>query len=213
MVSKRGRKNKKPSPLPIIIGIVFLIAGFIIPISTYFPVVKAEINYRLKPSPDPVLTPTPIEPVDREFSLIIPKINANARVIKDVDPYNAAEYQLALTKGVAHAATSALPNEKGNTFIFAHSAGNWYQANQFNAVFYLLNKLVKGDEIIVYYKNKDFHYTVSETKLVKGSEVNYLKSSSDREQLTLMTCWPPGTTLKRLIVIAKLSTSSLLPIF
>jgi len=207
MASKKDLKNKRDSSRLIALGVILLALGLIIPITTFLPVVKAEIVYQLRQEPNLLATPTPIEPVDRDFSIIIPKINANTKVMKNVDPYDPGKYQPALTKGVAHAVTSSLPNEPGNIFIFAHSAGNWYQANQFNAVFYLLNKLVVGDEIILYYQDQDYHYMVSETKLVNGSDVSYLKNNSANQQLTLMTCWPPGTTLKRQIVIAKLSTS------
>ncbi len=100
-------------------------------------------------------------------------------------------YQQALTRGVAHAKGTSTPDKSGNTFIFAHSAGNRYQANQFNAVFYLLNKLETGDEIILYYQSQKYIYTFNESKLVKGDEINYMSSNSNQNQLTLMTCWPP----------------------
>ena len=90
----------------------------------------------------------------------------------------------------------------GNTFIFAHSAGNWYQASQYNAVFYLLNKLSPGDDIILYYQSQPYSYQVDQVKLVSNQELDYLISATSHRRLTLMTCWPPGTTLKRLIVIA-----------
>ncbi|MFA5827731.1 MAG: sortase [Candidatus Shapirobacteria bacterium] len=202
MASKKDLKNKL-NYLPIIFGLILLAVGLFIPATIYFPVAKAEVIYQLK-SNSQISFPS-VEPVDRDFSIVIPKIGANTKVIKNIDPHNPKEYQLALTRGVAHALNSGLPNEQGNTFIFAHSAGNWYQANRYNAVFYLLNKLVEGDEIIVYYQNKDYHYFVTETKLVNGSEISYLRNTSFGHQLTLMTCWPPGTTLKRQIVIANLS--------
>ena len=113
-------------------------------------------------------------------------------------------YQRALTQGVAHAKNTSTPDKNGNTFIFAHSAGNWYQANQFNAVFYLLNKLETGDEIIVYYQSQKYIYSVDEIKFVKPDEINYLSNQLNTNKLTLMTCWPPGTTLKRLVVIGTL---------
>jgi len=205
MISKKD-SAKNNHPWFLIIGFLLLTLGLIIPVTTYIPVVKSEIKYQYNLVAK--TTPAQLIPVNQDFSLIIPKINANSPVIKNVDPYDPAQYQPALTRGVAHAVTSGLPNEPGNTFIFAHSAGNWYQANQFNAVFYLLNKLVIGDEIIIYYQNQDYHYFVSDTKMVTGSEVNYLKNNSANQQLTLMTCWPPGTTIKRLLVVANLSTNS-----
>lgn len=193
------RINKFPR-IYFISGVILLIIALTIPVSTFAPVFKAEINYQLNHKNNKSLSE--IVPVDPEFSVIIPKINANTKVIKNVDPFDSKIYQKALTKGVAHAKNTSTPDKPGNTFIFAHSAGNWYQANQFNAVFYLLNKLEAGDEIIVYYQSQKYTYTVQETKLVKGDQISYMSSKPSQNQLTLMTCWPPGTTLKRLVVIA-----------
>jgi sortase A len=107
------------------------------------------------------------------------------------------EYQVALTKGIAHA--------KGTKwFLFAHSAGNPLEANRYNAVFYLINKLMPGDEIDLYVKGQKYNYKATENKIVEAKEVQYMTENKDGRTLTLMTCWPPGTTLKRLLVIAKL---------
>lgn len=203
MLSKKSAKRKDNSLRIyfILVGIILIIVALAIPVSTFAPVFKAEINYQLSQKKQ---TPTEITPVDLEFSIVVPKINANAKVIKNVDPFDSKIYQLALTRGVAHAKNTSTPDKNGNTFIFAHSAGNWYQANQFNAVFYLLNKLETGDEIIVYYQSQKYIYSVDEIKFVKPDEINYLSSQLNTNKLTLMTCWPPGTTLKRLVVISTL---------
>lgn len=203
MVSKNSQPKRNVAnnrKIFVIVGILLLLAGLAIPVSTFAPVFKAELNYQLSSKNSEATSQ--IIPVDMDFSIVIPKINANAKVIKNVDPFDSRIYQQALTKGVAHANGTATPDKSGNTFIFAHSAGNWYQANQFNAVFYLLNKLVKGDTIDVYYQSQKYSYSVIELKFIKGSELQYLKSKGNQQQLTLMTCWPPGTTLRRLVVIA-----------
>jgi sortase A len=195
------KKDKFRLNYRILFGTILLSLAIVIFIATFSPVIKSELNYQLNVSrPQNVF----ITPVDPDFSIIIPKINANAKVIKNVDPFNSKLYQQALTQGVAHAKNTALPGATGNIFIFAHSAGNWYEANQYNAVFYLLNKLIAGDEIDIYYQAKKYKYSVSEIKFVKGNDISYLSNSSKKDQLTLMTCWPPGTTLRRLIVIADL---------
>jgi LPXTG-site transpeptidase (sortase) family protein len=194
------RENNSSRLFPILIGVILITIALAIPVSTFVPVFKAEVNYQLNKNNQP----SEIIPVDPQFDLIIPKINANSKVIKNVDPFDSKIYQPALSRGVAHAKNSSTPNAGGNTFIFAHSAGSWYQANQFNAVFYLLDKLVKGDEVIVYYQNQKYIYLVQQTKLINSNEISYLSASAGKNQLTLMTCWPAGTTLKRLIVIATL---------
>ena len=196
---RKTNKDKKVFPIISLIGVVLVIIALFIPIKTYAPVLEAEIIYRLNKKTD---QPKEFTPIDPQFSIIIPKISANAKVIRNVNPYEPKEYQKALTQGVAHASGTATPDQSGNVFIFAHSATNWYQANQYNAVFYLLNKLVAGDSIIVYFNNIPYNYSVDEIKFVKPTEVDYLSNQLNTNQLTLMTCWPPGTTLKRLIVVA-----------
>ena len=59
----------------------------------------------------------------------------------------------------------------------------------------------KDDQIILTYKGKFYYYKITSTLEVKPSEVsNYFSSS--QEQLTIMTCVPVGTNLKRLLVFA-----------
>lgn len=142
-----------------------------------------------------------ITPVDFDFSIVIPKIGANTKVFKNISYTDSKIYQPVLTKGVAHALGTPLPGKKGNTFIFAHSSDNFYNANQYNAVFYLLNKLEKGDKIYLIYEKKKYTYIVTTTAIVDPTATQYLESSKDLSQVTLMTCWPAGTTLKRLIVV------------
>lgn len=142
-------------------------------------------------------------PVDENFGIVIPKILANAKVIADVDPNNSAEYQRALTQGVAQAKGSADPGEDGNVFIFSHSGLDFSEANRYNAIFYLLNKLEKGDEIVLFYQGEKIRYAVTEKKTVDPEEVRYMDSKPGEKIVTLMTCWPAGTTFKRLVVIAR----------
>lgn len=209
--TKRIIRRKKSSKLQLKVqnyffytGSFLILAGLTIFTLTFYPVIREEIRYRLA-SATSQKSPknAPIKPVDINFGIVIPKIRANAKVIANVDPYNSKEYQWQLTKGVAHAKGSSLPDQIGNTFIFAHSSGNWYEANRYNSVFYLLNKLKVGDEIQIYYQKKLYRYQVSKKEIVSPELVNFLTRKPANRILTLMTCWPPGTTLKRLIVVAK----------
>lgn len=162
-----------------------------------------EVKYQINPAT--AGQKQEIIPVDENFGIVIPKINANAKVIANVDPYNSTKYQQALTKGVAHALGTSFPGQPGNVFIFAHSSVDFFNAIRFNSVFYLLDKLEKGDEILLYYNKEQFKYQVTDKKIVAASKVNYLTESGDTKTVTLMTCWPPGTTMKRLIVIGEIS--------
>ncbi len=147
-----------------------------------------------------------IEPVDKEFGIIIPKINANASVIKGVDYRDPGEYQKALTKGVAHAEGTKLPGQFGNVFLFSHSSVNFYEARRFNSVFYLLHKLEEGDRFYLIYQGEVFEYKVTEKKIVAADAVEYLGNLGGKKTATLMTCWPPATTLRRLLILATQTT-------
>jgi LPXTG-site transpeptidase (sortase) family protein len=197
-------------------GIALIAVSVLLVISIFYPVIMEEIRYSVSPKNNSAKVESQeqatqekntdgeniIIPVDEDFGIVIPKISANAKVIPDVDAQNSAVYQRALTKGVAQAKGTSYPGENGNIFIFAHSSADFYEANRYNAVFYLLSKMEKGDEIYLFYKEKKYRYQVLEKKTVGADEINYLDKNAGN-QLTLMTCWPPGTTLKRLVVIAK----------
>lgn len=141
-------------------------------------------------------------PEDPNFSVVIPKIGANARIIPNVDTSNERIYSEALKKGVAQAMGTSFPGEGGHIFIFAHSTDYWWNVSTYNAVFYLLGKLVAGDDINIFYKGERYVYRVVDTKIVDPSEVEYITRKTDKEFLTLQTCWPLGTTFKRLLVFA-----------
>lgn len=141
---------------------------------------------------------------DKNFSVVIPKIGANSKIIKNVDPFNSHEYQVALSKGVAMAKGSALPLSGKNTFLFAHSSDNFINANTYNSVFYLLYKLDINDNVYLVYKGKVVKYKVVKKIYVDSKSTNYISADYGENTVTLMTCWPPGTNLKRLIIVAKL---------
>lgn len=189
--------NKLPQIL-IAFGSLLIIASLILFIFIFAPVAKVEVNYALNKPKN-----LEIKPIDKEFGIVIPKIGANAKIVAEVDPYNANIYQTALTKGVAQARGTAMPNEIGNMFLFSHSSANILEAARYNSVFYLLSKLKKDDEVDIYYKQIKYKYIVLEIKLVDPKDVSYLDPRTKTKQLTLMTCWPAGTTYKRLLVIAE----------
>lgn len=146
-----------------------------------------------------------IVPKETQFSIVIPKINANANIIPNVDPANEAEFTDALQLGVAHAKGTVFPGHTGNIYLFAHSTDNFWNVGRYNAIFYLLKDVSPGDEVIVYFENVRHNYVVTETKIVDPTDVSYLVDSQKNpdETLIMQTCWPPGTTWKRLLVFAK----------
>lgn len=199
---------KKVSPnysqIILVVGISLIAMGLLLLTAIFFPMLTNELTYQVQSKKTQLTSqnnsPKEIQPIDATFGIVIPKIRANATVIANVDPYNSQEYQLALTKGVAHARGSAYPGRAGNVFIFSHSSVNFFEALRYNSVFYLLDKLEAGDEINLYYNKEKFVYRVIEKKLVDANMISYLTEKTNIKLVTLMTCWPPGTTFKRLII-------------
>lgn len=148
-------------------------------------------------------TVEPLVPKDPQFSILIPKLGANERVLPNVNSADENDYLPALQKGVAHAAGTAFPGEGGHVYLFAHSTNTFSNVSRYNAVFYLLYKLENGDEINVYYRGVRHRYAVIGKQVVDPSEVTYLTRKTTAEFLTLQTCWPPGTTSQRMLIFAE----------
>ncbi len=140
--------------------------------------------------------------VPTDFSIVIPKISAAARVIANVDPADEEAYRNALKLGVSHAQGTAFPGNKGTIYLFAHSTNTLANVSRYNAIFYQLKDLEAGDKVIIFYTGKEFIYQVTDKQIVGAKDVSWL-SDSGEEKLVLQTCWPPGTSLKRLIIVAK----------
>lgn len=185
-----------------IIGILLIIGGLSLIGLIYGPVIKEELRYRTLTIKSPPQEEE-IIPESEEFGLIIPKIGINAKVFPNVDANNPKEYLPLLTQGVAHAKGSALPGEEGNVFIFAHSSDTPFNITRYNAIFYLIGKLETGDEIIVYFQYERYLYKVIDKKIVPPELVADVVGRHTGKTLTLQTCTPPGTTINRLLVIAK----------
>jgi LPXTG-site transpeptidase (sortase) family protein len=145
-----------------------------------------------------------IKPVSSDYGIVIEKINANAKIIPDVDPSNQTEYVKALAQGVAESKGSTKPGEAGNLFLFSHSTDAPWNIVRFNAIFYLLRELEPGDKVSIFYQNRRYDYVVYDKNIAKSDDISFLTNRYDKPVLTMQTCDPPGTVVNRLIVRAKL---------
>jgi LPXTG-site transpeptidase (sortase) family protein len=68
--------------------------------------------------------------------------------------------------------------------------------------FLRLAELKKNDDVQIWYKGKEYHYTVMRTQEVYPTEVNVVRDEKEAD-LILQTCTPLGTDWKRLLVFAK----------
>jgi len=147
--------------------------------------------------------PTPHSSIDRQgYFISIPKIQAVSPIVVGVDPWNRAEYERALSKGIAQAEGTYLPGENKLIFLFAHSSGMPWEILGKNVPFLRLDEVQTGDELLLTNGGKEYIYIVSEKKVVEANETKYLQATGENE-LILQTCWPLGTDWKRLLVFAK----------
>ncbi len=143
-----------------------------------------------------------VETVPPEPTITIPKINVNAPVIYPTSTANSPNYDPELENGVVHYPNTPLPGQAGNVVIFGHSSNDWWEPGNYKFVFVLLDKLVAGDTFSINFNSKRYIYQVASSKVVEASDLSVLAPSSE-PIVTLITCWPAGTSLKRQIIVAK----------
>lgn len=148
--------------------------------------------------------------------IVIPKINKNAPIVeadetlleqKKWDELN-EHIEEQLHGGVVHYPHTAKPYEYGNVFLTGHSSYYAWDKGSYKDIFALLYVLQPDDEFMIYYEGRKYVYRVSEKLEVDPDEVEAMRQGGKRKIATLMTCTPPGTNLRRLLVIAELISES-----
>ena len=131
----------------------------------------------------------------------IPLIDIQQKKVEWVDELNDI-FMKELENGVIRYPGSAKPGDAGNSFIFGHSSNFPWMQWEYNDVFSLLDKVSYDDEIVVYYGQEKHIYKIRTKNVISPGDVSVLQNevSDDRSKLTLMTCWPIGTTLNRLVL-------------
>jgi LPXTG-site transpeptidase (sortase) family protein len=142
--------------------------------------------------------------------IIIPRINKNVPVVQ-VSAENLLkrdwnglekDIQNSLKDGVVHYPGTAQPGEHGNVVITGHSSYFIWDPGRFKDVFALLHEVAIGDDVVVYHNQEKYIYRVYDTQVVMPDKVDILTQEGG-DKLTLITCTPVGTNLKRLVVMAR----------
>jgi len=134
-------------------------------------------------------------------SILIPEIGVSAPIVRP-ESENEKDILLSLKEGVALYPSFSMPGEKGTTIILGHSSPHLIYRGKYNTVFSFLGRLEKEDEIIIYYNNDKYIYKV--TAKHTFSPTKEIKEQKDKPILLLVTCWPPGTDINRMVVRAEL---------
>jgi len=131
------------------------------------------------------------------YTISIPKLNLKDLVVSTDNTL--------LSKNLVNYLGTATPPNKGNAVIFGHSTlPQLYDEKDYKTVFTYLYKLSPGDEIIIKIKKDTFKYTIENVIVTDPENTSVLEQDYSDSFLTLVTCTPPGTIWKRLIVRARI---------
>lgn len=182
--------------------VLFLISYFGLNSKSYYDKAKYSYDTGIKKQSYEGKVPAVAKKEENEVvnlpdSIIIPKIGVNAPIIWQI---NFDDINSRLNEGVIHFAGTALPGQTGDIALTGHSSAYPWQKTSFGQVFALLDNLTPGDQIYIIYQKKKYLYTASDKKIVSENDIEILNGQNSR--LILITCWPVGTSLHRLVIFA-----------
>lgn len=141
------------------------------------------------PTPTPTAPPPPPDG-DAAARIAIPAIGVDKIVVEGVSVAD-------LKRGPGHYPDSPMPGQPGNAAIAGHRT-------TYGAPFNRVDELEPGDDILVTTGQGSFRYEVSETQVVRPSQVEVLDDFGDN-RLTLTACNPKYSARQRIVVVAKLA--------
>lgn len=137
------------------------------------------------------------QPIIPTYSLVIPSLGIKNAVVSTSD-YNLANHL------INYPGTS-LPPQNGNAVIFGHSTlPQLFNPMDYKTIFATLYRLKIDDQIFILISGVSYEYKIYGITVVEASDTSFFAQQYDNSYLTLVTCTPPGTTWKRLIVKARL---------
>jgi len=185
-----------------------LIASLLLILFYNHQFIYGQVNYYISPG-DKVVSPLIIEAdsaqkIGEEPRVVIPKINVDVPLVYDITSWEDADVQKGLQRGVVHYGTTALPGQIGNNVIVGHSSNSVWSSGQYKFAFVLLDQLNDGDTFIIDYKGERYIYEVFKKLVIEPTDVDILSQDTGGEPITtLITCTPPGTAWRRLVVQAR----------
>ncbi len=106
-----------------------------------------------------------------------------------------------LTKHLVQFPQTALPGQPGSPVIFGHSTiPSFYNPEKYTTIFSNLPKVKVGSDIFAKFNGQEYSYRITKVYEVKPNELWVLKQNYADKTIKIVTCVPPGTTLRRLIV-------------
>jgi LPXTG-site transpeptidase (sortase) family protein len=136
--------------------------------------------------------------------VIIPKINVEIPVNYTETSTDEPTIENDLESGIVHYPSTVVPGQNGNAAFFGHSSNNILNPGKYKFAFVLLHTMVPGDTFYLTYTGKVFVYKVISKTVVDPSDVGVLGPvPGQTATATLITCDPPGTSLRRLVLVGQ----------
>lgn len=168
----------------------------------FAPIMQSQFEYLVRKNNENMSTETLCSSVGGpEIVLCIPKLQMHVPITGDADWKN---MNSELRNGVTHLLGTAQPGNEGNAVFFGHSSGYIWEKGPSKTVFVHLNKLQEGDDIYFTQGEAKWRYRVRWVRTVMPNDTSVLNQDFNEKASTFITCWPPGTTLERLVVRAQL---------
>jgi sortase A len=133
--------------------------------------------------------PVPTAAPDQAIRIQIPAIDIDAPVVQG-DGWEQ------LKKGVGQNVGSAHPGQDGNVILSAHN-------DVYGELFRYLDKLVPGDQVVLYTQQRQYIYVVDRTAVVEPTAVEVMASTGS-PSVTLISCYPYLVDKQRIVVFARL---------
>lgn len=194
------RGAKRLTTQLISVATLYFVFFILLNFGAYWTRFQYSVNATPAPEPKPTVIEDPKPTIQYKPEVIISKIRVKAPLVINIEP------DLIVTKlksGVVQYAGTARPGQVGNMVIVGHSSDFPWSDGKYKNIFALLDKLAVGDKITVPFGSEKYIYSVTASKVVSPTDLSVL-AKTNTPTLTLLTCYPVGTTRNRLIVTAKL---------
>ena len=110
-----------------------------------------------------------------------------------------------LSKSLIQYKGDSEPGRLGGIVVFGHSTiPQLFNPKNYLSIFSTLPTVNLGEEVTVKYDGRTYVYQIEEKFEVKPSDTWVLEARYDDSYITLITCTPPGTYLRRLVVKGRL---------